>query len=64
MLAYAYEYPNRYQIIVSDGTEPNSFVYKFGKDQDIETSVTESIRLAELAVEKKQLSSNPTPITL
>lgn len=61
MYAFAYEYPTHYEIIVTGGTEANSFSYDFGKEQDIEISVTESLLLAQLEIERKQ---PPTPIAI
>lgn len=54
MLTFAYNYGTYYQIIVTDGTEENSFVYVFGTVQDIEISVVEARRLAEDEVVKRQ----------
>lgn len=54
MLTFAYDYVIYNQVIVTDGTDVNSFVYEFGKDQNIETSISESILLAEFEVTKKQ----------
>jgi hypothetical protein len=57
MLTFAYEYPSYFQVIVTDGTETNSFEYQFTKDQNIETSVNESVLLAELEIANR----NPMP---
>lgn len=58
MLTFAYEYPIHYEIIVTDGTDTNSFSYVFGKEQDIETSITESVLLAQLEIDRR----NPVPV--
>jgi len=54
MLTFAYDYGTYNQVIVTDGTDENSYVYEFGVDQDIETSIKEATLLAEFEVEKKQ----------
>lgn len=54
MFAFAYDYGLYYQVIVTDGTEDNSYVYDWGTDQDVDVSVLESTRLAELEVARKQ----------
>lgn len=61
MNAFAYSYGTYNQVIVTDGTPENSYTYDFGTDQDIEVSVTESIRLAELEVSAKQ---PPMPVAI
>lgn len=61
MLTFAYDYGTYNQVIVTDGTDNNSFVYDFGKDQDIEISIAESVRLAESEIVRKQPQ---TPIAI
>lgn len=53
MQTFAYEYPSCFQVIVTDGTEQNSFEYLFNKDQNIETSINESVLLAQLEIENR-----------
>ena len=60
MIVFAYDFGTHYQIIVTDGTNENSFVYEFTKDQDVETSIKEAKLLAEHEVSKKDYI--PTPI--
>jgi len=47
MITFAYAYETFNRVIVTDGTDENSYLYDFGKSQDIEISITESVRLAE-----------------
>ncbi|WP_424766293.1 hypothetical protein [Paenibacillus sp. sgz302251] len=54
MLTFVYEYPAYYQILVTDGTETNSFSYNWGKDQDLETSEREALLLAESEIASRQ----------
>jgi hypothetical protein len=61
MLTFAYAYETFNRVIVTDGTEENSFIYDFGKSQDVEISVIESVRLSELEIAKKQ---QQTPIAI
>lgn len=61
MLTFAYDYGTHNQVIVTDGTDENSFTYDFGKEQDIEVSIIESVRLAELEVARNQ---PPTPTAI
>jgi hypothetical protein len=60
MLTFAYEYPSYYQVIVTDGTEENSFEYQFTKEQNIDISIKESVLLAELEMENR----NPIPASI
>jgi hypothetical protein len=60
MQTFAFEYPSYYQVIVTDGTEINSFEYKFSKNQNIETSINESVLLAEMEIANR--NPIPTPI--
>lgn len=61
MLTFAYNYGSYNQVIVTDGTDENSFVYPFGTDQDIEISILEATRLAEDEVSRKQ---PPAPVAI
>lgn len=61
MMTFAYEYPIIFQIIVTDGTDTNSFSYNFGKDQGIEISVNESLLLAQCEIDKR---AQPVPIAI
>lgn len=54
MYTFAYDYGTYYQVIVTDGTEDNSFAYPYVIDQDIEVSILEATRLAEDEVARKQ----------
>lgn len=60
MFSFAYDYGNYYQVIVTDGTDTNSFSYDFGKEQDIEVSIKESVLLAQLEIDRR----NPVPIAI
>ena len=61
MITFAYAYETFNRVIVTDGTDENSYLYDFGKSQDIEISITESVRLAESEIARKQPQ---TPIAI
>lgn len=46
---------------VTDGTPENTFMYHFGKEQDIQISKIEAERLAQYEIDKK---AEPTPVVL
>lgn len=60
MKTFAYEYPFYYEILVTDGTQENSYNYHFTKEQDLEISIKESKLLAEHDSNLK----NPIPISV
>lgn len=60
MTTFAYVYPTFIEIIVTDGSDINSFSYPFGKDQDVEISITESLLLAQHEMNLR----NPTPVAI
>lgn len=40
MQTFAYEYPSYYEIIVTDGTNQNSYAFSFNKEQNLNDSIT------------------------
>ena len=57
----AVEAATYYTFIVTDGAPENTYVYSFGKDQDIQISKVEAERLAQLKIDRK---AEPTPVQL
>ncbi|MED4599857.1 hypothetical protein P9314_03935 [Paenibacillus validus] len=58
---FAYDFGSHYQIIVTDGTEKNTFEYDFGVDQPIQISANEALLLTQAEIKK---NSAPTRIDL
>lgn len=61
MQAFAYDYGTYYQLIVTDGTETNTFSFNFSKDQDIQKSLNEANLLAQTEMDKR---AAPKPVAL
>ena len=54
LVTTATETTTEYILNVTDETNGNRYVYKFGKDQDIQISKREAELLAQFEIDKKQ----------